>query len=244
LAAAGEFSHDVSVWIGGIDGCKSGWVLALRRLGDSAVTLRLLPKIADALGLSENPAILAVDMPIGLPDIAAPGGRDCERAARKLLPGKSSSVFSIPCRATLEATTYKQALTLNRHGNGVGLSQQAFHLIPKLRELDKVITPELQPRLVEAHPELAFALMNDGRPVLSRKRKPDGRIERLDLLRRAGLEIHESMLTDRPRGVGIDDALDAIALTRTAERLSRGEAVRLPGQVQCDARGLRMEICY
>lgn len=244
MAAAGELSCDVATgaWIGGIDGCKSGWILALRRVGDSAITLRLLPRLADILTLPEKPALLAIDMPIGFTDIAIRGGRECEKAARKLLPGKSSSVFSIPCRTTLAATTYKQALAVNRRGNGVGLSQQAFHLLPKLRELDALVTPRLQKRLVECHPELAFALMNDGKPVLSRKRTPEGQRERHRLLKRHSITVGK--LDDLPRGVGIDDALDAIALTRTAERLYRNEAVRLPGKAQRDSRGLLMEICY
>lgn len=230
-------------WIGGVDGCKSGWIVALRRIGDSAVTLRLLPKIADVVTLAEKPAMLAIDMPMGLAEIALRGGRDCEKAARKLLRGKASSVFSIPRRAVLFAETHKEASAINRAaGDGVGISIQAFHLLPKLRELDDFITPVRQRRLVEAHPELAFALMNGGAPVLSRKRTAQGRRERIALLKRHGIELPP--LNDLPRGVAIDDALDAIALTRSAERLYRGEAVRLPGERQRDARGLLMEICY
>ncbi len=201
-----------------------------------------MPKIADVLSLPEKPVLLAIDMPIGLAEIAMRGGRNCERAARKLLPGKTSSVFSIPCRAALPATTYAQARTLNRRGNGIGLSQQAFHLLPKLRELDALITPKLQRRLVECHPELAFALMNEGQPVLSRKRTPVGQQERRRLLQRHGIDVPENLKVGK--GVGIDDALDAIALTRTAERLYRGEAIRLPGVKQRDARSLLMEICH
>ncbi len=237
------------VWLGGIDGCRAGWILALRRLGDSAVVLRLLPRIADLASLPERPAMLAIDMPMGLAERAVPGGRDCEKAARRKLPGKSSSVFSIPCRAALGAASYAEALRLNRQDGGIGLSQQAFHLLPKLRELDDFITPSRQRRLVEAHPELAFALMNGGTPLLSRKRTPRGQRERRGLLERHGIVVGR---LDRlppnklPKGVGIDDALDAIALSRTAERLYRDEAVRLPLQSrpQRDARGLRMEICY
>jgi predicted RNase H-like nuclease len=151
-------------------------------------------------------------------------------------------VFSIPCRAALAARDYAEALRLNRNGGGIGLSRQAFHLLPKLNELDALITPQLQRRLVEAHPELAFALMNGGKPVLLRKRTPEGQRARHLLLRRHGIE--PGRLDDLPRGVGIDDALDAMALTRSAERLYRNEAIRLPGAVQRDERGLRMEICY
>jgi predicted RNase H-like nuclease len=230
------------VYIAGIDGCRGGWIMALRQLENGIVTLRLLPRLIELFDQAERPAMVAIDMPIGFADTAVKGGRNCEQAARKLLPGKSSSVFSIPCRATLAATTYKEALAVNRRGNGIGLSQQAFHLLPKLRELEALITPQRQRRLVEAHPELAFALMNGGMPVLSRKRTAEGQRERRRMLKRHGITV--GTLDDLPGGVAIDDALDAIALTRTAERLYRNEAVRLPDKRQRDSRGLLMEICY
>ncbi len=96
---------------------------------------------------------------------------------------------------------------------------------------------------MEAHPELAFARLN-GKPVLSRKRQPDGRRERIGLLKRAGLAVGESLLKDLPRGVAKDDALDAIALTLTAERIFKKQAISLPARPTRDAHGLRMEIWY
>jgi predicted RNase H-like nuclease len=52
------------------------------------------------------------------------------------------------------------------------------------------------------------------------------------------------MLETRPKGSGIDDLLDALVLTRTAERHLRGNAVCLPEKPPRDARGLKMEIWY
>ena len=49
-------------------------------------------------------AVVAVDIPIGLPD---DGGRLADAEARRELVGKSSSVFSTPVRAALEAPTYE-----------------------------------------------------------------------------------------------------------------------------------------
>ncbi len=203
----------------------------------------MLPTIAAALTLPEKPALLAVDMPIGFAEIAVKGGRECERAARKLLPGKTSSVFSIPCRMALPAGTHAEASALNAaSGNGIRVAIQAFHLLPKLRELDELITPQLQNQLVEAHPELAFALMNEGQPVLSKKSRSAGRRDRRQLLERHGLDVPELLKVSK--GVGIDDALDAIALTVTAERVFLKQAICMPDKPPRDARGLRMEIWY
>ena len=63
---------------------------------------------------------------------------------------------------------------------GVGINQQTFHLFPKMREVDELLRsrPRLKRIVYEAHPELAFARMNGGKPVLSKKRQPDGYAER------------------------------------------------------------------
>ncbi|MGE0151467.1 MAG: DUF429 domain-containing protein [Reyranellaceae bacterium] len=234
------------MWVAGVDGCRAGWIVALRHLESGELRCRLLARIAEVDSLDEKPQRLAIDMPIGFADIAGKGGRDCERAARALLPGKSSSVFSLPCRAALAATDYREALKLNRASgpDKVGLSQQGFHLLDKLRDLDSWITPARQRRCIEAHPELAFALVNGGKPVLSRKRQPEGRAERLRLLKRGGISVPRSMIETRPKGCAIDDLLDAIMLTRTAERHLRGGAVCLPPKPPRDARRLQMAIWY
>lgn len=233
------------MFVAGVDGCRAGWVVALLDLDTRALSVKLIARIAEIERLPEKPQRIAIDMPMGFADIACKGGRQCEREARALLPGKSSSVFSLPCRAALAATTYPQALKLNRTSgpDAVGLSKQAFHLFDKLRDVDAWITPRRQKRCIEAHPELAFALIN-GAPVLSPKRKPEGRTDRLRLLRRAGIKISETMLSARPKGCGIDDLLDAIVLTRTAERHLCGDAICLPSEPPRDARGLKMEIWF
>jgi predicted RNase H-like nuclease len=234
------------MFVAGVDGCRAGWIVALLDLDTRALTVRLISSIAGIDRLPEKPQRIAIDMPMGFADIACKGGRLCEREARALLPGKSSSVFSLPCRAALAATTYPQALKLNRASGPdcIGLSMQAFNLFEKLRQLDEWITPRRQQRCIEAHPELAFKLLNGDKPALSRKRRSEGRADRLRLLRRAGFEVPDAMLGARPKGCGIDDLLDAIVLTRTAERHLCGDAVCLPPKPPRDARGLKMEIWF
>jgi len=234
------------MWVAGVDGCRAGWIVALRDLETGELRSRLIDRVAGISDLKEKPRRIAIDMPMGVAAIATKGGRDCEKAARALLPGKASSVFSLPCRSALTATDYREALKLNRASgpDKVGLSKQGFHLFDKLRDLDSWITPARQKRCIEAHPELAFALINDGRPVLSRKRKPEGRAERLRLLKRSGIAVPKAMIASRPGGCAIDDLLDAIVLTRTAERHLRGDAICLPPKPPRDARKLEMAIWY
>jgi len=235
-------------WVAGADGCRGGWVVVLQHLPEGRWTARRMAAVAEMLAAPERPDVLAVDLPMGLPDRAAPGGRACDREARRLLgPLRGRSVFSPPARPTLGARDYPEALALNRAGSpeGVGLSRQAFGLFPKLREVDALLTPALQARVFEAHPELAFRALNGGAPVLAPKRTRAGREARLRLLApwfggdRAAFEAAHRRL-----GAAWDDLVDALAVCWTAGRIRVGAAVRLPAAPPRDARGLRMEIWY
>ena len=156
-------------------------------------------------------------MPIGFLDVPRPP-RACEVEARKLLPGKASSVFPTPCRPALACTTHAEANALSRT-LGVGINQQTFHLFPKMREVDALMRSDLTlHRIVyEAHPELAFTRMNGGKPVLSKKRQPDGYAERRGLLATHGFRTS----VERLSGAARDDILDAIAVCRTATLIGR-----------------------
>jgi predicted RNase H-like nuclease len=222
--------------VGGADGCRTGWVVC-RRAADGTLDIRVVKALADAC---EGLSILAVDMPIGLCDTPRPG-RTCEPAARALLPGKASSVFPTPCRPALAFTTHAEANAASRK-LGMGLNQQTFHLFPKLREIDELLRgrPRLKRIVYEAHPELAFARMNGGRPVLSKKCKPDGFDERRKLLARHGFKWKVDTLS----GAARDDVLDAMAVCRTAVLIAEGTATRLGPARQRDRYGLPMNIWF
>lgn len=222
--------------VGGADGCRTGWVVC-RRDVDGALDIRVVKTLAEAC---EGLSILAVDMPIGFVDVPRPP-RACEAEARKLLPGKASSVFPTPCRSVLACTTHAEANATSKT-LGIGINQQTFHLFPKMREVDALLRGSAKLRRVvfEAHPELAFARMNGGKPVLSKKRQPEGYAERLKLLARHGFRTKVNRLS----GAARDDILDAIAVCRTATLIARGEAKRLGPARQRDSCGLPMNIWF
>jgi predicted RNase H-like nuclease len=236
-------------WVAGADGYRDGWVVVLWRPATGTVRHRTVDT-ADALfALPEAPAVLGVDMPIGCPDAAAPGGRPCDRRARQLLGHpRGASVFSPPAHDALRATTYEEALRRNRASgpDAPGLSKQAFHLIPKLRALAACMTPERQERVREVHPELAFYTMNGDAPVADSKHTEAGRAARLALLSANGLPDAAAAVEAMAGGpVGVDDVLDAHAACWTARRLRDGRAERCPPRDETasrSARGLRMEI--
>ena len=219
----------------------AGWrcVLVPRRRNPwSGCAPTLTPSLPSVPGRTSSPLISRLVCWTG----DRPVGRECDRLARRRLPGRSSSVFSPPVRSLLGATRYGQV-------RGHGLSIQAFGILAKIREVDRLMTPELQGRVYEAHPELAFRSLA-GAPMRHSKKTPAGREERLRALERlASFRAVRALLDTvatryRRSQVGLDDCLDACVLAWLAGRIGVGTAQWLPAQPPLDARGLRMEIWY
>jgi predicted RNase H-like nuclease len=182
---------------------------------------------------------LGIDIPIGLLN----GPRACDRAARKLLgQPRGSSVFPAPCRSALQAETHAEASAVNRQKTGRGLSQQAFGIAKKIKQVDDAITSERQQWAFEVHPEVCFWALNGQHPMTHNKKTKEGVTERLALLSPVFPEIHHH-LADRPAQVGKDDLLDAAAAAWTALRRLRGEVSRVCPPER-DERGLETAIYY
>jgi predicted RNase H-like nuclease len=214
------------VRVAGVDGCRDGWVVV------HEVGAAVRASFADVLDALPDDTVVAVDMPIGLADEHRPGGRDADRAARAELGPKRSSVFSAPPRSVLGARSLSEA-----RRRGGRLTLQTLNLLPRIEDVDRVMTPALQARVFEVHPELSFAAMDGGRPVPAPKRTAEGAKQRLALLARARVPVPE-----RPTGAALDDVLDACALTWSAGRIARGDARRVPDVVAFDRCGLRMDV--
>src|SRR5262249_58028754 len=83
-------------WFAGVDGCRAGWLLVLARSGDGEVRLRVVPRFAEVIAAREAPAVIAVDIPIGLPEQAGHGGGAGRTMGRPLLPAPASTACSPP----------------------------------------------------------------------------------------------------------------------------------------------------
>lgn len=235
--------------VAGVDGCPGGWIAVLRRPGPAAATVRVVPRLADLFAGDDAPAVVAVDMPIGLPERVGPGGRPAERAVRGLLGARQSSVFSVPARAAVYAQDYAAACAaaLAASDPPRRVSKQCFHLFAKIREIDGLLAerPDLRPRLFESHPEVAFAVLAGAPMSLPKKVKgavhPPGLDERRAFLAARGYD--PALLSARPpRGAAADDLLDAAVCALVAERIAAGTAIAHPADDRRDARGLRMAI--
>lgn len=229
----------------GLDGCRGGWLVAAADASLSALSFFLVDDLAPLIARAKARYVLiAIDMPIGLSD---DGSRACDLEARRLLGRpRASSVFPAPCRAALAATTYRRACALSRRTLGVALSRETFNILPKIRQVDALMTPALQEAVREVHPEVVFALLaGRGRGLAQPKRTRAGERLRLSLLRRVAPRFDPGAVRRRlgAARVARDDVIDAVACLVAAARIRRGEARVLPeGAIERDARGLRMEI--
>ena len=226
----------------GVDGCPGGWIAV--RWGET-LSHHLCRSFAEVLAMEAD--VLAVDMPIGLPDLS---GRDAEREVRARQGERQSSVYTVPTRAAVMCADYQEACNANlAHSDPPKkVAKQIFHIFPKMREIDALMTPALQSRIFEVHPELAFWAMNSEAPLaLPKKVKgrphPPGLALRRALLEAAGFPLATLPTTSyRAADVGADDLLDACACAWSARRLGQGRGVRFPALPPTNSRGLRMAI--
>src|SRR5262249_21185325 len=124
-----------NVWLAGVDGCRAGWIVALT--DGCALRLRVVARFAELLILPELPAVVALDIPIGLPEQVGRGGRAAECAVRPLLGARKSSVFSVPARSALATEDYREAcaIALCTSDPPRKISRQLFMLAAKIREV-------------------------------------------------------------------------------------------------------------
>jgi predicted RNase H-like nuclease len=209
----------------GVDACQTGWAGIMLRLegglaaGVYATSLAALLRQGRALG---DVRVVAIDMPIGIPDI---GTRRADQLVRAFVGARRNSVFTTPVRAALEEATHAAASARNRELTGQGISQQAFGLRTKLREVDSWVTAAGCP-VIEVHPEASFTELA-GRPSEYPKKTWTGAAQRRALLSGAGITLPDDLGMVGERAA-VDDVLDATVAAWTARRYATGTARCLP----------------
>lgn len=245
----------------GVDGCKAGWIAAVAEPSEPH-RLAVYPSFGDLITDVPPDSVIAVDMPIGLPDRIEGAGRPPEKLVRSMLGERQSSVFAIParpvveCGAQMTGTTEKDyplhqrasalAKTLSEPPKGVSI--QAFYLFPKILEIDELLRGNegFRKRVFESHPEVAFTVLNGGSHMRKPKKvkgkvNPAGMEERTELLLKLGVS---SSVFDQPfpKGAGDDDVLDALVCSLVARRIVAGEALSFPDPPVRDAYDLPVAI--
>jgi predicted RNase H-like nuclease len=237
-------------WVAGADGCRAGWVVAFAGADHDDVRVRVATKFADIFAAPEQPRVVAVDIPIGLPAYIGPQGRGPERAVRPLVGERQSSVFAVPSRRAVYAQDFGAAcrLALETSDPPRKVSKQLFMIAPKIREVDETLrsAPALIGRVFEVHPEVAFWRLN-GERALPEPKKAKGRPYGPGLaLRRILLASHgfPHAVTEQaaPAGAAADDLLDALACAAIARRVLAGRATPFPDPPLRDEFGLPVAI--
>jgi predicted RNase H-like nuclease len=251
----------VSDWIAGVDGCREGWIVARRELGHpSRIDIEVHARFATLLDPKDPPVVIAVDMPIGLPDRIGEGGRGPEQEVRRYLGRRKSSVFPIPSRSAIYAKDYATSCQRAARTSAPSrkVSKQAFNIFPKMREIDALLrvppkgsspkgsSPIWRERVFEVHPELAFWRLNGERELLHAKKARDGKSwlgkeERIAILTAQGI-ADDVLRRSPPRGSASDDMLDALALLCIAQRIREGRARPFPDPFARDKFGLPIAI--
>jgi predicted RNase H-like nuclease len=237
----------------GVDWGGKRWVTAADC--ETEIAFATAPSFQAVCRRHADATLLLVDMPVGLPPDRESSPRPCDVAARDAVhPSRKRSVFDVPARGAVAATTYEEACERNREALGWGdIGPQTWGIVERIHEVDvflRASTPALDVR--ESHPEVCFAALAGDDPVTADKTTAEGREERLAALDALGPRYRaafESLTADvearspwkRRLGVGMfDDALDALGLAAAARAgTERGLAVLGGGR---DAAGLPMEI--
>lgn len=246
LSPAQNSSNNHEGWRVGVDGCKGGWFYVAS--DGSETRYGIVSTVAELFKEFDNVTGAFIDIPIGLFDSGAQA-RDCDKMARQALKPRGSTVFPAPVRPCLKATTYEEACRISESLTGKKLSQQAFHIFSKIREVDELLQqqPRLKKIICEVHPELGFCMLNSGIPLLTQKKTAEGIEERLYLLGQHNdkvRDIYEAALAKYPRKLlSRDDIVDAMMCLCIAQA-SPEDRRMLPEPVCKDDHGIEMAMHY
>lgn len=224
----------------GIDGCPGGWIGALVR--GRSLEWRMLADAAAVLAV--DAAVIAVDIPIGLPEPGDGFRRAADIEAREFLRpwAATHSVFFTPLRPVLSIHTFAEANALSSRLTGKGMSKQTWNITDRIAAVDDALGDPPDARVIEVHPEVSFRLLDDR--IDMSKRTARGVGQRIAALSSC-FDLTEA-LADVPSGPGLDDCLDACAAAWSAQRWRTGRArvfgLTAGGATPTDARGRPMRI--
>ncbi len=151
--------------VAGADGCRAGWIWIARDSATQTVDAEIVSDATSLANFTASLAVLALDIPVGLPD---KGGRQCDDCARRCLGSpRRNSVIPVPIRSALGAATREEASEITEQADGRRVSTQAWAIYRKIRDVDNVLSnnPDLQKSIREVHPEVSFWAWNGERAM-------------------------------------------------------------------------------
>lgn len=179
-----------------------------------------LGSLDEVMEWAEPVDVVGIDIPIG----TGPGGvRQADEEARAFVGPRRSSVFFAPAPVALEASTYAEANDALAASSLRKLSQQAWALVPRIREVAQLAARD--PRVFEVHPEVSFRELA-GETLSWSKRSWNGLLLRRGLLAGAGIMLPDDVPDARDAGAA--DVVDAAVAAWSARRILRGQARTFP----------------
>ena len=225
----------------GVDGCRGGWIAAVLDHGE--LRLERYDSISAMVNAYPTFDAFMIDMAIGLRNSTEQNRPDHD--AKIELGAKASTVFPIPSREAVYAEGEEAQKEANKRTLDKSLAKQSLGIIPKIKELDKFLDehPEYKNRILESHPEVAFARLN-GSVVMSRKKEEPGLSVRRHILSEYLDKKDLSGLYDKAKELecGQDDLIDAICLAVTGALHAHGQTETIPEKPEKDEKGLLMQL--
>jgi predicted RNase H-like nuclease len=232
----------------GVDACKAGWFLIAIGPGEE-LEFGIFTTIEKLWRTYSEARFILIDIPIGLPSKEIKT-RPCDKAARQVLsPKRHHSIFSPPCREALAAKSYRHACRINHNVCNRKISQQAWHISRKIKEVDDLMTthPAAHDIVKETHPEVCFWALAHKEPMVHYKKSPEGGAERYAVLKKyfgKSSAVIKSALDRYPRKqLAYDDILDAMVNAVTAARLDASMEMLPPEPIR-DMLVLPMQMVY
>ena len=242
----------------GADGCHCGW-FSVGFKSNGEYELRAFCSFEDLLACYQAANLILVDIPIGLPE--GPGGRDCDREARRrLCYPRAASVFPTPTRQTVQKVPplpkehdFPAAVCAEIASSGEWLDLPTFWIARKIAEVDNALRARgtgKQPRVREVHPELCFWALHEKNPMEHNKnaREQKGVEERIKVLKSVeprARNIYDAGCSKFFRKcVDRDDIVDALVAAVTARKGWPNDFQTLPVNPPVDERELPMEMVF
>jgi predicted RNase H-like nuclease len=238
IGTASRRGHDLPYsLVAGVTPCGRSWLVAPAKLQGTIFAPegpQLISPFSEVLDQRPTFSVIALNAPVGYLDIAAAGGRTCDREARALLgPKRGSSIQSAPVRSSTNELEF-----LPDHLDAISMT-----LLPRYREVAADMAPFRQRSVYEVHSDMTFYELNDSQPLLYPKHTEKGIEERRALLQVKFPAVDRILSAESELpGASIAHLLDVAAFVWTARRIFNKAAVRIPQDPEWDEQGLRMEI--
>ncbi len=224
----------------GIDGCRGGWIASV--ITDGVLDIYKFSELEELTEKISFDACL-IDMVIGLQGNA--GHIRPDGIARKILKGRASTVFPVPCRQAVYGATKEERLAANVRVLNKKFTSQTDAIIPKMREVDEFLqaNPRFKNVIRESHPEVCFARLN-GSVLMTSKHDSEGIRERISVIREylPGVTEEQIQSVCRKMRCNADDVTDSICLAVTAELMLQEKAEPIPAEPMADDTGLLMQM--